>query len=46
MAKIMIMYRKYGKDIRLDLSDLRTLCKKCRKTTIVLDKNTTKNFDF
>ena len=46
MAKIMIKCRKCGKEIKLNLSDSRALCKKCRKTMIVLDKNTTKNFDF
>ena len=46
MAKIMIKCSKCGKDITLDLSDSRALCKKCRKTMIVLDKKTTENFDF
>ena len=47
MAKIMIKCRKCGKEIRLDLSDSRALCKKCRKTMmIVLDKKTTESFDF
>jgi Zn finger protein HypA/HybF involved in hydrogenase expression len=46
MAKIMINCRKCGKDIRLDLSDSRALCRKCRKTSIVLDERTTRNFDF
>ncbi len=46
MAKIMINCRKCGKDIRLDFSDSRVLCRKCRKTMIVLNKKTTVNFDF
>jgi len=46
MAKIMINCMKCNKEIKLDLSDSRAFCKKCRKTMIVLDKKTTKNFDF
>ncbi|MFX0040648.1 MAG: hypothetical protein ACFFCY_12105 [Promethearchaeota archaeon] len=46
MAKITINCRKCGKEIRLDLSDSEALCKKCRKTKLVLEKKTTVNFDF
>ena len=46
MVKIMINCRKCGKEIRLNLSDTRALCKKCRKNHAVIEVTTTRNFDF
>jgi len=46
MAKIIINCRKCGKEIKLDLTDSRALCRKCRKNQIAHYAKTTKNFDF
>ena len=46
MAKIKINCLKCGKEIKLNFIDVRAVCKKCRKTNIVLNKKTAINFDF
>jgi len=46
MDKIMIKCIRCGKEIKLDLSDSKALCKKCRKIKPEIDIKTTKNFNF
>ncbi len=46
MAKIKINCLKCGKELKLNFMDARSVCKKCQRTMIALNKRTTENFDF